>query len=52
MEDRITQLKRQLEAAGGRRPADMLLRNLQLVDVYTGEIRPGSLSIYDGRILP
>lgn len=51
MKTRIQQLKRQLEAAGGRRKADLLLKNLQLVDVYTGEIRPSSISIYDGRIV-
>ncbi|MEG1658093.1 MAG: amidohydrolase family protein, partial [Oscillibacter sp.] len=50
MQARIDQFKRQLEAAGGRRKADLLLTNLRLVDVYTGEIRPASLSIYDGRI--
>lgn len=50
MKTRIQQLKRQLEAAGGRRQADLLLKNLRLVDVYTGEIRPASISIYDGRI--
>lgn len=50
MKTRIQQLKHQLEAAGGRRKADLLLTNLRLVDVYTGEIRPASISIYDGRI--
>lgn len=51
MQERIARFKRQLEAAGGRRPADKLLTNLQLVDVYTGEIRPASISIFDGRIV-
>ena len=50
MKSSVQRLKRQLEAAGGLRPADLLLTNLQLVDVYTGEIRPASISIYDGRI--
>ena len=51
MKERIEQLKRQLEAAGGLREADLLLTNLQLVDVYTEEIRPASISIYDGHIV-
>ena len=51
MEARIQELKRQLEAAGGQRKADLLLKNLQLVDVYTGEIRPASISIYDKHIV-
>ena len=51
MKERIEQLKRQLEAAGGLRKADLLLTNLQLVDVYTEEIRPASISIYDGHIV-
>jgi len=51
VEARIQKLKRQLEAAGGQRPADLLLKNLQLVDVYTEEIRPASISIYDGHIV-
>ena len=51
MESRIQKLKCQLEAAGGRRKADLLLTNLQLVDVYTKEVRPASISIYDGHIV-
>lgn len=51
MKERIEQLKRQLEAAGRLRKADLLLTNLQLVDVYTEEIRPASISIYDGHIV-
>ena len=51
MKERIEQLKRQLEAAGGLRKAELLLTNLQVVDVYSEEIRPASISIYDGHIV-
>ena len=50
MKERIQQFTRFLEAAGGRKPADLLLTNLMLVDVYTGEIRPASISVSGGRI--
>lgn len=50
MQNRIEAFKNRLEAAAGTREADLILDNVKLVDVYTGEIRPASIAIYDGRI--
>ncbi|MDO4492540.1 MAG: adenine deaminase [Clostridia bacterium] len=51
MKERIETFKRRLEAAAGKRKADLLLMNVRLVDVYTEEIRPASIAVYDGRIV-
>lgn len=44
-------IKKELEAALLRKQADLFLYNLKLVDVYTNEIRPSSISIYNGKIV-
>ena len=35
----------------GREPADMRIDNVRIVDVFSGEIREGSVSVGQGRIL-
>ena len=35
----------------GREPADVRIDNVRIVDVFSGEIREGSVSIGEGRIL-
>lgn len=47
----VPALKMELEAAAGQRPLDLLLTNLQLVDVYTGEIRPSAIAVFGGKIV-
>ena len=47
----LSEFKRELEAASGLREADLILENIRLVDVYTDEIHPASLTIYNGRII-
>ncbi|MFP4200576.1 MAG: adenine deaminase [Clostridia bacterium] len=37
-----------VEAALGKRPADLLIENVQLVNVFTGEIYPASVLVYEG----
>lgn len=39
-----------VEAALGKRPFDLLIQNVQLVNVFTGEIYPAEVGIYDGFI--
>lgn len=39
-----------IAAALGRRPLDLVIRDVQLVNVYTGEIYPADIGIYQGYI--
>ncbi|MFC1991194.1 adenine deaminase [Chloroflexota bacterium] len=39
-----------IQVARGELPADLVLANARIVNVFTGEITPGNLAIYDGRI--
>lgn len=39
-----------VEAALGQRPFDLLIQNVQLVNVFTGEIYPAEVGVYDGYI--
>ncbi|MBQ5728418.1 MAG: adenine deaminase, partial [Mailhella sp.] len=39
------------DMATGRAPADLRIDNVQIVDVLSGEIRPGSVCVGHGRIL-
>lgn len=45
------QLTRELEAAAGERPLDLRIENVQLVNVYTGEIYPASIDVFGGRVV-
>lgn len=51
MTKNATQLLCQLEAAAGERELDLRIENVQLVNVYTGEIYPARIDVYDGRIV-
>ncbi|WP_413112100.1 adenine deaminase [Thaumasiovibrio sp. DFM-14] len=37
-------------ASMGRKPVDLLLTNVQVVNLFTGEIHPGQVGLYDGFI--
>ncbi|MFU7517079.1 adenine deaminase [Clostridium sp. HCS.1] len=39
-----------IEAAIGKRPCDLVIRNANIVNVFTGEIYNGNIGIYDGFI--
>lgn len=39
-----------IEAAIGKRPCDLLIKNAKIVNVFTGEIYSGNIGIYDGFI--
>lgn len=39
-----------VEAALGKRPMDLVIRNVNMVNVFTGEIYPAKIGIYDGFI--
>ncbi len=39
-----------IAVAKGELPADLILANARVVNVFTGEIEPGNVAIYEGRI--
>jgi adenine deaminase len=45
-----TQQRELIQVARGRRPADLVLRNGRLVNVFTNEVYPADIAIYGGRI--
>ena len=40
-----------ITAARGDKPADLLLTNANIINVFSGEIIPGSIAIKDGYIV-
>ena len=48
--DNIESIIELIEAASGTRELDLIIRNVQIVNVFTGEIKPGSLGIFKGLI--
>ena len=44
-------LANRVDMASGRKPADLLITNARLVDVFTGTIRETCVSVGDGKIL-
>src|ERR687892_600633 len=47
----MTNLQRALAAARGDEPADLLLRNVRLVNVMSGEVHPADVAVAEGVIL-
>jgi adenine deaminase len=47
----VEERKTVIEASLGRQPLDLLLRNVRLVNVYTGQVEPVSLGIKLGRVV-
>lgn len=45
------ELKNLINAADGRRKADLVIKNCQIVNVISGEICPGEVAIADGKIV-
>lgn len=43
-------LKRLIDVSAGRIPADLVIKNCKVVDVYTGEIQTGDIAVCDGII--
>jgi adenine deaminase len=43
-------LEAMITVARGEEPADLLLRNAQLVNVLSGEVHPANIAIYHGRV--
>ena len=39
-----------IQVARGKRPADLVLRNGQVVNVFSNEVYPADVAVYDGRI--
>lgn len=48
--DNTNLLAELIEAASGKREFDLIIRDVQIVNVFTGEINSGSLGIYKGMI--
>ena len=44
-------LRTAIEAAAGRRKADLVIKNCRIVNVLSGEITSGEVAIYDGKII-
>ncbi len=44
-------LAARLEAARGDRPVDLLFRGGKLVNVFTGELAPATIAVYDGMVV-
>jgi len=45
-----TQLKKRIDVAAGRCPADLVIKNARVVDVYGGAVLEGDIAIVDGLI--
>lgn len=43
-------LKKLIDVSAGRVPADLVIKNCKVVDVYTGEIQDGDIAVCDGII--
>ncbi|MBI5681737.1 MAG: adenine deaminase [Deltaproteobacteria bacterium] len=50
MKDIIPALKELITAASGSNPADLLIKNAQIVNVFSGDIEDSSVAIYNGSI--
>jgi adenine deaminase len=42
--------EKRIRVARGQEPADLVLRNARLVNVFSGEVHPADVAVYDGRI--
>ena len=47
----VEEQKSLIRAALGREPLDLLIKNVQVVNLYTGEIEPGAIGVKAGRIV-
>ena len=45
------ELKNLIDAAAGRRIADLVIKNCRIVNVLSGEIHAGEVAIFDGKIV-
>ena len=48
---KMRNLQEKLRMARGETPAELLFKNAQLVNVLSGEIHPGNVAVYDGRVI-
>ena len=44
------ELKKLIDVAAGRVPADVVIKNCRVVDVYSGTIREGDIALCDGKV--
>jgi len=51
LNSKLTSLKEELNAASGKIKADMHIKNIRILDVYTETVYPGSLLIKNGKIV-
>jgi len=51
MGQNLESLRQELKASSGREKADVYIHNIHILDVFTEELRPGSLVIKNGRIV-
>ncbi|AZN41151.1 adenine deaminase [Paenibacillus albus] len=50
MEQSLNQLRRRIRVAANHEPADLVIRNGRIVNVFTGELMTGDIAIADGMI--
>jgi len=49
--ERLNELKSQISAAYGREPLDLLVKNVRLVNVYSGNVVLTNIGIKAGRVV-
>ncbi|PWT76992.1 MAG: hypothetical protein C5B60_03430, partial [Chloroflexi bacterium] len=49
-EARIDQRRRLIEVARGKRPADLVLTNARIANVFSHELVAGDIAVYAGRV--
>ena len=47
----MRKIQHKLSVARGERPAELLFKNAQVVNVFSGEIHPANVAVEDGRII-
>ena len=47
----MRKLEHKLKVARGEAPAELLFKNAQLVNVFSGEIYPANVAVDDGRVV-
>ena len=47
----MRRLEHKLSVARGEKPAELLFKNAQLVNVFSGEIHPANVAVDDGRVI-
>lgn len=44
-------LQRSIRVARGKEPADLVLRNARIINVFSGDIHPGNVAVTYGKVV-